>query len=115
MTVAIIEAMCPGCLAVLRFPPAWAQQPLRCKRCGLITAGNPAPPEPPRFPVAIPLPGPPRQLAGSVWPRVAFLSAWLVGMGILAAASYWAFTTPPEAPRHEPRVRGPQASLALTV
>ena len=41
---AVIQATCPGCKKMLRIPPDWIHQAIRCKHCGLVmTPGSPPP------------------------------------------------------------------------
>ncbi len=51
----VVQAACPGCKSVLRFPSDWMSQPIRCKNCGTVMqakapsgtpAAVPAPPAP---------------------------------------------------------------------
>src|SRR3954466_3387448 len=57
MAAQVMQATCPGCKTILRIPAEWANQPIRCKQCGMTfqtkVAGaapppKPAPPPPPR-------------------------------------------------------------------
>jgi hypothetical protein len=38
---AIVQGKCPGCNKLLRLPPDWLHQTLRCKHCGTILQGKP--------------------------------------------------------------------------
>ena len=94
--MSLIQAICPGCRTVLTIPSEWIDQPLRCKGCGLITQGSPAPPTPPAFAVS-----PPSKAAASEGQRqtMAFLCAWLLGMLVLAGVLSWTQANPIVLPR----------------
>ena len=57
MAVQVLQATCPGCKTILRIPAEWANQPIRCKQCGMTfqtkvigavaPPPKPAPPPPP--------------------------------------------------------------------
>jgi hypothetical protein len=58
----LVQAACPGCKSVLRFPSDWMSQPIRCKNCGTVMQAKP-----PAAAPAAPVPTPPPTAA----PRVA--------------------------------------------